>query len=60
MHLTNVAIQKTASNYQSKKGCKLSLQKIKMLMASKHGMPTIDRLFADMQVRSDFVRLSSS
>ncbi len=50
MHLTNVAIQKTAEGYQKKKGCKLTLQKIKMFMASKHGLPVIDRLFADMQV----------
>ncbi len=50
MHLTNVAIQKTAEGYQKKRGCKLGLSKIKLLLASKHGMPAADKLMSDMQV----------
>jgi hypothetical protein len=49
MHLTNVAIQKTAEGYQKKRGCKLGLSKIKLLLASKHGMPAADKLMSDMQ-----------
>jgi hypothetical protein len=50
MHLTNVAIQKTAEGYKKEKGCKLALSKIKLLIASKHGMPAADKLMLDMQV----------
>lgn len=49
MHLTNVAIQKTADDYDKSQGCKWSLRSMKMFMASKHGMAAVDALFADMQ-----------
>ena len=55
MHLTNVAIQKTAEGYQKKRGCKLGLSKIKLLLASKHGMPAADKLMSDMQARTQCV-----
>jgi len=32
MHLTNVAIQKTAEDYNKAQGCKWSLRRVKMYM----------------------------
>jgi tubulin polyglutamylase TTLL9 len=48
-HLTNVAIQKLSPAYDRNVGCKWRLRHLKLFLASKHGMPTTDRLFARIQ-----------
>jgi len=45
VHLTNVAVQKTADNYDARSGGKMDLRSLKLLMATRHGMPAIDELF---------------
>ncbi|KAJ8614494.1 hypothetical protein CTAYLR_000754 [Chrysophaeum taylorii] len=45
VHLTNVAIQKTAENYDARSGGKKDLRSLKLLMASRHGMKAVDELF---------------
>lgn len=37
IHLTNVAIQKTAPDYDPEKGCKWSTQQLRMYLCAKHG-----------------------
>jgi tubulin polyglutamylase TTLL9 len=54
VHLTNVAIQKTTQEYhdnvvKSGIGCKWDLRRLKMFMASKHGVAAVDTCFTDMQ-----------
>ena len=50
MHLTNVAIQKTAENYDERTGGKMELQAMKLYLASKYGMDRIDALFWEIQM----------
>ena len=38
VHLTNVAIQKTAENYDARSGGKKDLRSVKLLLAAEHGM----------------------
>ena len=45
VHLTNVAIQKTAPDYDPEKGCKWSLQEMRMFLVAKHGDEVVDRLY---------------
>lgn len=49
VHLTNVAIQKNAENYDSRSGGKKNLRSLKLLMASRHGMPAVDQLFKSIE-----------
>jgi len=44
-HLTNVAIQKTADNYDERTGGKMELQALKMYLMSLYGVEKIDALF---------------
>ena len=48
VHLTNVAIQKTAPDYDPDKGCKWSLQEFRTYLTAKHGHETVKRLFQQM------------
>lgn len=48
VHLTNVAIQKTAPDYDPEKGCKWSLQELRMYLVAKHGHETIQQLMRQM------------
>eukprot|EP01033_Poteriospumella_lacustris_P014728 gene14729-10536_t len=50
VHLTNVAIQKTAENYDERTGGKMELQALKMLLMSKYGVERIDSLFWEIQL----------
>jgi tubulin polyglutamylase TTLL9 len=50
MHLTNVAIQKTAENYDERTGGKMELQALKIHLMSMHGTERIDALFWEMQM----------
>lgn len=49
IHATNVAIQKTAPNYDSDKGCKWLLRNLKLYLTSKHGKEVVDLLFTEME-----------
>lgn len=45
VHLTNVAIQKTAENYDERTGGKMELQALKLYLMTKYGVERIDALF---------------
>nr|XP_058958673.1 probable tubulin polyglutamylase TTLL9 [Pocillopora verrucosa] len=48
VHLTNVAIQKTAPDYDAEKGCKWSLQQLRRYLVAKHGLEKVETLVRDM------------
>jgi len=48
IHLTNVAIQKTAPDYDAEKGCKWSLQQLRRYLVAKHGIEKVETLVRDM------------
>ncbi|XP_029110255.1 probable tubulin polyglutamylase TTLL9 [Scleropages formosus] len=48
VHLTNVAVQKTAPDYDPEKGCKWQLQKLRRYLTAKHGAETVETLFRDI------------
>uniref|UniRef100_UPI00398EB3A3 probable tubulin polyglutamylase TTLL9 n=1 Tax=Pristiophorus japonicus TaxID=55135 RepID=UPI00398EB3A3 len=48
IHLTNVAVQKTAPDYDPEKGCKWLLQQLRQYMMAKHGTEAVEMLFRDM------------
>lgn len=54
VHLTNVAIQKTAPDYDPEKGCKWSLQELRLYLLARHGHETTRRVFR--QVDEIFVK----
>ncbi|XP_076469921.1 putative tubulin polyglutamylase TTLL9 [Babylonia areolata] len=45
VHLTNVAVQKTAPDYDPEKGCKWSLQQLRQYLTAKHGIHNVEELF---------------
>lgn len=50
VHLTNVAIQKTAENYDDRHGNKMELQALKLFLMSHYGVEKIDAMFWEMQM----------
>mmetsp|Transcript_8330 Transcript_8330/g.8494 ORF Transcript_8330/g.8494 Transcript_8330/m.8494 type:complete len:425 (-) Transcript_8330:208-1482(-) len=50
VHLTNVAIQKTADNYDERTGGKMELQALKMYLMTTYGVERIDALFWEIQM----------
>ncbi|XP_052539758.1 probable tubulin polyglutamylase TTLL9 isoform X5 [Tympanuchus pallidicinctus] len=48
VHLTNVAVQKTAPDYDPEKGCKWMIQQLRQYLTAKHGAGLVEVLFADM------------
>lgn len=50
VHLTNVAIQKTAENYDDRTGGKMELQALKMHLMARYGVERTDALFWEMQL----------
>jgi tubulin polyglutamylase TTLL9 len=52
VHLTNVAIQKTAENYDERTGGKMELQALKLYLMSRYGVERIDALFWEVPVSS--------
>ncbi|XP_021272147.1 probable tubulin polyglutamylase TTLL9 isoform X3 [Numida meleagris] len=48
VHLTNVAVQKTAPDYDPEKGCKWMIQQLRQYLTAKHGTGSVEVLFADM------------
>lgn len=49
VHLTNVAIQKHAENYDARSGGKKDLKSLKLVMAARHGVAAVDELFAAVE-----------
>lgn len=45
IHLTNVAVQKTAPDYDPEKGCKWSLHQLRQYLTAKHGRGNVEQLF---------------
>ena len=58
VHLTNVAVQKTAPDYDSEKGCKWSLQEWRMYLTAKHGHDVTKQLFH--QIDNIFIKTLQS
>ena len=50
VHLTNVAIQKAAENYDERTGGKMDLQSLKLFLISRYGVDRIDALFHEIQM----------
>merc|ERR1719329_108222 len=50
MHLTNVAIQKTAANYDKEQGCKWDVKAMKLFLMTKHGSADVNACFYQMQM----------
>lgn len=50
VHLTNVAIQKTAENYDERTGGKMELQSLKLFLLSRYGVERVDALFWEIQM----------
>ena len=50
VHLTNVAIQKAAENYDERTGGKMDLQSLKLFLVSRYGVDRIDALFHEIQM----------
>ncbi|XP_068186547.1 probable tubulin polyglutamylase TTLL9 [Antennarius striatus] len=48
MHLTNVAVQKTAPDYDPEKGCKWQLQQLRRYLTAKNGRDVVEALFKEM------------
>ncbi|TSP68483.1 putative tubulin polyglutamylase TTLL9 [Bagarius yarrelli] len=48
VHLTNVAVQKTAPDYDPEKGCKWQLQQLRRYLTTKHGRKAVENLFKDI------------
>ncbi|KAI6655524.1 tubulin polyglutamylase TTLL9-like [Oopsacas minuta] len=55
VHLTNVAIQKTAPDYDPEKGCKWSLQELRRYLTARYGQALVDSTMREI----DFVILKS-
>ncbi|KAK2166602.1 hypothetical protein LSH36_37g03006 [Paralvinella palmiformis] len=45
VHLTNVAVQKTAPDYDPEKGSKWSLQQLRKYLTAKHGLEQVKKCF---------------
>lgn len=50
VHLTNVAIQKTADNYDERTGGKMELQALKLFLMARYGADRVDGLFWEIQL----------
>ncbi|KAL5110548.1 putative tubulin polyglutamylase TTLL9 [Taenia crassiceps] len=48
VHLTNVAIQKTAPDYDAMKGCKWSICRLRRYLLAKHGFEKVIKLFREI------------
>ncbi|XP_043946273.1 probable tubulin polyglutamylase TTLL9 isoform X1 [Protopterus annectens] len=48
IHLTNVAVQKTAPDYDPEKGCKWQIQRLRQYLTAKHGPETVENIFRDI------------
>ncbi|XP_056455926.1 probable tubulin polyglutamylase TTLL9 isoform X2 [Gadus chalcogrammus] len=48
VHLTNVAVQKTAPDYDPEKGCKWQIQQLRRYLTAKHSRETVETLFKEI------------
>ncbi|XP_048873581.1 probable tubulin polyglutamylase TTLL9 isoform X1 [Brienomyrus brachyistius] len=48
IHLTNVAVQKTAPDYDPERGCKWQMQQLRRYLTAKHGAQAVETLFRDI------------
>ncbi|XP_041112744.1 probable tubulin polyglutamylase TTLL9 [Polyodon spathula] len=48
IHLTNVAIQKTAPDYDPEKGCKWQMQQLRRYLSARHGAESVEALFRNI------------
>ncbi|KAM4692025.1 putative tubulin polyglutamylase TTLL9 [Rhinophrynus dorsalis] len=48
IHLTNVAVQKTAPDYDPEKGCKWMIQQLRQFLIARHGPEKVEILFQNM------------
>ncbi|KAK6185144.1 hypothetical protein SNE40_007440 [Patella caerulea] len=48
VHLTNVAVQKTAPDYDPEKGCKWSLHRLRQFLLAKHGIEAVQQIFKEI------------
>ncbi|KAK7493819.1 hypothetical protein BaRGS_00014960, partial [Batillaria attramentaria] len=48
VHLTNVAVQKTAPDYDPEKGCKWSTQQLRTYLSAKHGTDAVKKVFQEI------------
>ncbi|XP_053309213.1 probable tubulin polyglutamylase TTLL9 isoform X2 [Spea bombifrons] len=48
IHLTNVAVQKTAPDYDPEKGCKWMIQQLRQFLTARHGPEAVTALFQNM------------
>ncbi|XP_057219037.1 probable tubulin polyglutamylase TTLL9 isoform X2 [Triplophysa rosa] len=48
VHLTNVAVQKTAPDYDPEKGCKWQMHQLRRYLTAKHGLDTVQTLFKEI------------
>ncbi|KAI3384361.1 hypothetical protein SNEBB_008234 [Seison nebaliae] len=48
VHLTNVAVQKTAPDYDAEKGCKWSLKRLRIFLTAIHGRDRINKLMEEI------------
>jgi tubulin polyglutamylase TTLL9 len=46
VHLTNVAVQKKAADYDKSKGCKMLFSDLKALLLSRHGEAAVSKCLA--------------
>lgn len=49
MHLTNVAVQKNADNYDEKLGGKWDIRSLKLYMMSYYGVEKVSKTFEEVQ-----------
>lgn len=49
IHATNVAVQKTAPDYNCEKGCKWLLRNFRIFLGAKHGQAIADAVFTEME-----------
>ncbi|XP_036379658.1 probable tubulin polyglutamylase TTLL9 [Megalops cyprinoides] len=54
VHLTNVAVQRTAPDYDRERGCKWQMQQLRRYLTARHGEPAVDVLF--QEVDNIFIR----
>ncbi|XP_071959133.1 probable tubulin polyglutamylase TTLL9 isoform X2 [Antedon mediterranea] len=45
VHLTNVAVQKTAPDYDPEKGCKWSMQQLRQYLTARYGIEAVEKMF---------------
>ncbi|XP_076840164.1 putative tubulin polyglutamylase TTLL9 isoform X2 [Brachyhypopomus gauderio] len=48
VHLTNVAVQKTAPDYDPEKGCKWQMKQLRRFLMAKHNRDVVDVLFKNI------------